>query len=41
MTDVSAQSDNVLLDDSGALRFIDPLIRLKKPATEVINWLIG
>ena len=41
VTDVSAQSDNVLLDDSGAPRFIDPLIRLKKPAREVIKHLIG
>ena len=41
VTDVSAQSDNVLLDDDGKLRFIDPLIRLKKPALEVIKELIG
>ena len=41
VTDVSASSDNVLLDDSGALRFIDPLIRLKKPAREVIDRLVN
>ena len=41
VTDVSAASDNVLLDDAGNLRFIDPLIRLKKPATEVIDQLVG
>ena len=41
VTDVSASSDNVLLDDSGHLRFIDPLIRLKKPAIEVIDRLIN
>ena len=41
VTDVSATSDNVFLDDAGNLRFIDPLIRLKKPAVEVIKELIG
>ena len=41
VTDVSAQSDNVLLDDAGQLRFIDPLIRLKNPALDVIKELIG
>ena len=41
VTDVGAQSDNVLLDDNGDLRFIDPLIRLKKPAIEVITALVG
>ena len=41
VTDVSAQSDNVLLDDAGNLRFIDPLIRLKKPAVDVIDSLVG
>ena len=41
VTDVSAQSDNILLDDSGNLRFIDPLIRLKKPAKEIISQLVG
>ena len=41
VTDVSASSDNVLLDDAGKLRFIDPLIRLKKPSLKVIDSLIG
>ena len=41
VTDISARSDNVLLDDAGNLRFIDPLIRLKKPAREVIDRLVG
>ena len=41
VTDVSETSDNVLLDDDGNLRFIDPLIRLKKPAREVIAKLTG
>lgn len=40
VTDVSSTSDNVLLDDAGNLRFIDPLIRLKKPAREVIDRLV-
>ena len=40
VTDVSSTSDNVLLDDAGNLRFIDPLIRLKRPALEIINTLI-
>ena len=41
ITDVGSASDNVLLDDTGNLRFIDPLIRLKKPAIEIINALVG
>ena len=41
VTDVSSTSDNVLLDDAGNLRFIDPLIRLKKQALEVIVQLVG
>lgn len=28
-------------DNAGQLRFIDPLIRLKKPAAEVLDHLIG
>lgn len=40
VTDVSEQRDNVLLDDNGDLRFIDPLIRLKKPAREIIDLLL-
>lgn len=39
ITDVSAQSDNVLLDDSNNLIFIDPIIKLKKPANEVLEHL--
>ena len=35
ITDVSYQSDNVLCDSEGRLFFIDPIIRLKKPALEV------
>ena len=41
VTDVSSQSDNVLLGDDNRLYFIDPLIRLKKPAPEVIEHLTG
>ena len=41
VTDVGATSDNVLLDDSGNLRYIDPLIRLKKPAIQIITALTG
>ncbi len=40
ITDVSAESDNVLKDESGELYFIDPIIKLKKPATQVIDWLL-
>ena len=40
VTDVSPQSDNVLKGDDGKLYFIDPLIRLKKPALEVIDALV-
>ena len=32
---------NVLLDDAGNLRFIDPLIRLKRPAIKIISALVG
>lgn len=32
ITDVSADSDNVLKDERGELFFIDPIIKLKKPA---------
>ena len=35
------KQDNVLVDDNGRLFFIDPLIRLKKSALEVIEWLVG
>ena len=41
VTDVGAHGDNVLLDDSGNVRFIDPLIRLGKSAEETIEWLTG
>lgn len=40
-TDVGAKGDNVLKGDDGRLYFIDPLIRLKRPALEVIEGLIG
>lgn len=39
--DVGSHSDNVLLGDDNRLYFIDPLIRLKKPAPEVIEHLTG
>ena len=35
------KQDNVLVDDNGRLFFVDPLIRLKKSALEVIEWLVG
>jgi hypothetical protein len=41
VTDVGSRGDNVLVDDCGHLFFIDPLIRLKKSALEVIEWLVG
>lgn len=41
VTDVGSHSDNVLLGDDNRLYFIDPLIRLKKPALEVIEHLTG
>ena len=41
VTDVSSTSDNLLFDDNGNLRFIDPLIRLKKPALKAIKYLVG
>lgn len=40
ITDVGAKGDNVLKGDDGRLFFIDPLIRLKKPALEVISKLV-
>lgn len=39
ITDVSASSDNVLLADDGKLLFIDPIIKMKRPAIEVIRSL--
>lgn len=41
VTDVSAHGDNVLLGENNKLYFIDPLIQLKRPAIEVIDWLVG
>ena len=41
VTDVSAASDNVLQGNDGKTYYIDPLIRLKRPAREVIEWLVG
>jgi hypothetical protein len=41
VTDVGAHEDNVLKGDNGKLFFIDPLIRIKKPAVDVIEWLVG
>ena len=41
VTDVGAHGDNVLLDDDDKVRFIDPLIRLNRPAEDVIEWLTG
>ncbi|MBR4267580.1 MAG: hypothetical protein IKQ46_16190 [Bacteroidales bacterium] len=38
ITDVSADSDNVLVDTNGQLFFIDPIIRFNKPALEVIAY---
>ncbi len=37
ITDVNADGDNVLVDEKGTLFFIDPIIRLKKPATEILE----
>lgn len=37
ITDVSADSDNVLTDN-GKLYFIDPIIKFKKPAVETLNY---
>lgn len=39
ITDVDAASDNVLADDNGNLYFIDPIIKFKKPALEIIDHL--
>ena len=39
ITDVSNMSDNVLLGNDNELYFIDPIIKLKKPATEVLDFL--
>lgn len=39
ITDVDAGGDNVLIDEDGAVCFIDPIIKFKRPAVEVINHL--
>jgi hypothetical protein len=39
ITDVDAASDNVLSDNSGKLYFIDPIIKFKKSAKDVIDFL--
>ena len=39
ITDVEASGDNVFIDGDGAICFIDPIIKFKKPAQEVINYL--
>lgn len=39
ITDVSNLSDNVLCSEDGRLYFIDPIIRLKRPATEILDYL--
>ena len=39
ITDISNLSDNVLCDEDGRLYFIDPIIRLKRSALEVWNYL--
>ncbi len=41
VTDVGERGDNVLVGDDGVIHFIDPLIRLHRPATEVIAFLTG
>ena len=40
VTDVSDSSDNVVFDNNGKLLFIDPIIKFKKPALEVIEHYI-
>lgn len=39
ITDISNLSDNVLCNENGKLFFIDPIIRLKRPAQEVWDYL--
>ncbi len=41
VTDIGEHGDNVLLGDDGRTYFIDPLIRLNRPAEEVIEFLTG
>ena len=38
ITDVGADGDNVLVDNNGHLYFIDPIIKFKKPAKDVLAW---
>lgn len=38
LTDVSAEGDNVLIDECGTLFFIDPIIKFKKPVMEVFDF---
>lgn len=38
VTDVSEDSDNVLIDSAGKMYFIDPIIRFKKNVPEVIEY---
>lgn len=37
ITDIGAVGDNVLVDDSGTLYFIDPIIKFKMPAYEALK----
>lgn len=39
VTDVDAKSDNVLINSKGELFFIDPIIKFKKPAKTIIEYL--
>lgn len=39
VTDVDATSDNVLINQKGDLFFIDPIIKFKKPAKIIIDYL--
>lgn len=41
VTDVSATSDNVLLTEDGKLAFIDPIIKMKKPIDDIIDYYVS
>lgn len=41
VTDVDAKSDNVIVDSEGRLHFIDPIIKLKASAKEVLKAMGG
>lgn len=41
VTDVGQGGDNALVADDGSIAFIDPLIRLKRPAREILRVLLG